>query len=419
MPRLAYVFFVLMCLCVSAMGQASTSTLVADTKSGFILASRNANEQKYPASLTKVMTLYLTFEAIDNGLLKMDDKLPISVHAAKQPKSKLYLKAGQTITVKEAIMALIIKSANDAAVVLAESLAPSEEAFAELMTKTAHQLGMKNTTFKNASGLHHPDQKTTAQDMAILTIALINHHPEQYQLFRRTSFYYNGKLIRGHNAIVRSYKGAEGLKTGFISAVGYNIISTAKKGDTRLVSVVIGYNTPQARDRKAVNLLDKGFKMIIKQKALAQKSGKNQENNPLKKQAIVNRPDKQIYLPVMAKSIQETREVVLASASNPTGDRLLGVGYLDIEDFTATEQGDGETSWAIQVGAFNSEKLALRVAEDAIATLKLSDKTIKTPRADKLFRSRIFGFGSKKEAENACTKLRNKKMQCMSIAPVL
>lgn len=413
-------FFVLFALILwSGISMAATSTLIADTKSGFILSSRNANVKNYPASLTKVMTLYLTFEALEEGLLKMDDELPVSVKASRQPKSKLYLKAGTTITVEEAIMALIIKSANDAAVVLAESLAPSEEEFAVMMTKTARELGMSNTTFKNASGLHNPEQITTAKDMAIMTIALINHHPKYYKLFGKKSFKFNGKTIYSHNEIVRSYKGGEGLKTGFISAAGYNIISTAKRGDNRLVSVVLGYNSTRARDKKAVNLLNKGFKMIIKQKSLASKSGKEPKNNPLKKNALVAKPNKQSYLPIMAKSIQETKNIVLASAQTPTDDRVLGVGYLDIEDFTTTGQGDGAKTWAIQVGAFHSQKLALRVANEAVATLRLKDKTVKTPQAEEWYRSRIFGFESKKEADNACKKLRAQKMQCMSIAPVL
>lgn len=417
MKRLTGLIILLLVSLWTITASANTSTLVADTKSGFVLASKNANEQNYPASLTKVMTLYLAFEALENGLLKMDDKLPVSKHAAGQPKSKLYVKTGSTITVKEAVLALIVKSANDVAVVLAESLAPSEAEFAKMMTKTARELGMKNTTFKNASGLHHPEQKTTAQDMAILTIAMIDHHPNYYPLFSRTSFYYKGKLVKGHNTVVKKYKGAEGLKTGFVSAVGYNIISTAKKGNNRLVTVVMGYNTSQSRDKQAMNLLDKGFKLIATQKNVSVKSKKSLKNNPLNKQALVAKPNKQSYLPVMEKTIQETRGYAMA-VKTPTDDRMLGVGYLDIEDFTDTEQGDGESSWAIQVGAFSSERMAFEAAQQAIGALHASDMTIKTPAADELFRSRIFGFDTKQQADNACKKLRGKRMQCLPIAPL-
>ena len=257
-----FVFLVTLILCQPV--EAVVSTLVADSKTGTVFSARNSLRKQYPASLTKVMTLYLTFNALDKGLLKMDDSLPVSLNAAKQPRSKLFLKAGDTIRVKEAVMALIIKSANDVAVVLAEALASSEEEFAQMMTQTARKLGMNNTCFKNASGLHHPDQVTTAQDMALLTMALINHYPQYYKLFSATSFWHKGKEYKTHNQVTLYYKGAEGLKTGYIAAVGYNIISTAKRDDNRLIAVVIGQNNSKKRDNQAVNLLNKGFVRKIK-----------------------------------------------------------------------------------------------------------------------------------------------------------
>ncbi len=277
--------------------EASVSTLVADTKSGLILASNNATEQQYPASLTKVMTLYMTFSAIERGILKMEDRLPVSLKAAKQPRSKLYVRAGQTISVKDAIMALIIKSANDVAVVLAEALAPSEEEFARMMTKTAKNLGLRGTTFKNASGLHNPDQVTTAQDMAILTMAMIHHFPQYYKLFSKKSFTYKGKIYRSHNHVQKRYAGAEGLKTGYISAVGYNIISTAKRNNNRLVSVVIGGDTVAQRDRQAMKLLDNGFSKIDQHK--------NQQDKQklLNKKALLEKPDLTPELKIMAKRL--------------------------------------------------------------------------------------------------------------------
>ena len=277
--------------------EASVSTLVADTKSGLILASNNATEQQYPASLTKVMTLYMTFSAIEKGILKMEDRLPVSLKAAKQPRSKLYVRAGQTISVKDAIMALIIKSANDVAVVLAEALAPSEEEFARMMTKTAKNIGLKGTTFKNASGLHNPDQVTTAQDMAILTMAMIHHFPQYYKLFSKKSFTYKGKVYRSHNHVQKRYAGAEGLKTGYISAVGYNIISTAKRNNNRLVSVVIGGNTVAQRDRQAMKLLDNGFSKIDQHK------NQKDKQNLLNKKALLEKPDLTPELKIMAKRL--------------------------------------------------------------------------------------------------------------------
>ena len=321
--------------------QADVSTLVADTKSGLILASKNATQPQYPASLTKVMTLYMTFSAIERGILKMEDRLPVSLKASKQPRSKLYVRPGQTISVKDAIMALIIKSANDVAVVLAESLAPSEEEFARMMTKTARNLGLKSTTFKNASGLHNPDQVTTAQDMAILTMAMIHHFPQYYKLFSKKSFTYNGRVYRSHNHVQKKYAGAEGLKTGYISAVGYNIISTAKRNDNRLVSVVIGGDTVAQRDRQAIRLLDNGFSKINKHKT------KNSSDNLLSKKALLKKPDLMPELKIMAKQLDK----IMPEKSSMNRLNLLALNPFaskqaiaaEVMNFENTEREEGST----------------------------------------------------------------------------
>ncbi len=391
------------CLLFVTQANAKVSTLVADTKSGLILSASNSKEQQYPASLTKVMTLYLTFNALDNGLLKMTDKLPISSHAARQPKSKLYLKAGETITVREAVMALIIKSANDAAVVLAEALAPSEEDFAIMMTAVARQLGMADTTFQNASGLHHPEQVTTAQDMAVLTIAMINHFPHYYKLFSKGSFSYKGRQYKSHNNVTKRYPGAEGLKTGFISAVGYNIISTAKRQDNRLVSVVIGQNTTAVRDRQAMRLLDRGFSKINKHK--------RRGNDLLARQAIVEHPEMEPILTVMKLSLQK--------AKAPKVKQAKAGKVLTVADDTGTiEQGDTDSTWSVQVGAFPHKADALRMARQAVRFLEADEKNIQTSKRNSLYRARVAGFESKREAEEACSLLKANKMQCLAFAPV-
>ncbi len=392
-------------ICFLCVGQANArvSTLVADTKSGLILSASNSKVQQYPASLTKVMTLYLTFNALEHGLLQMNDKLPISTHAARQPKSKLYLKAGNTITVREAIMALIIKSANDAAVVLAEALAPSEEDFAIMMTNVAHQLGMTDTTFKNASGLHHPEQVTTAQDMAVLTIATINHFPQYYKLFSKGSFSYRGRQYKSHNNVTKRYPGAEGLKTGFISAVGYNIISTAKRQNNRLVTVVIGQNTTAVRDRQAMRLLDRGFSKMNKHK--------RQGNDLLARRAIVERPEMEPILAVMKLSWEKANAPKVEQAK---AGKVLAMA----DDFGTIEQGDTDATWSVQVGAFPREADALRVAKKAIQFLDADEKNIQMSKRRSLYRARVAGFESKREAEEACSLLKANKMQCLAFAPV-
>ncbi len=325
--------------------QASVSTLVADTKSGLILASKNATEQQYPASLTKVMTLYMTFSAIERGILKMEDRLPVSLKAAKQPRSKLYVRPGQTISVKDAIMALIIKSANDVAVVLAEALAPSEEEFARMMTKTARNLGLKETTFKNASGLHNPDQVTTAQDMAILTMAMIHHFPKYYKLFSKKSFTYNGRVYRSHNHVQKRYAGAEGLKTGYISAVGYNIISTAKRNDNRLVSVVIGGDTVAQRDRQAMRLLDNGFSKIKQQKST---------QKLLNKKALLEKPDLTSELKIMAKRL----DTVIKSKNSVSRLSLLNLNPFGTKTAIAAEPIDPYNDKVTEEGSVYEEERA-------------------------------------------------------------
>ena len=544
-------------LLLPILGSASVSTLVADTKSGLILASKNATQQQYPASLTKVMTLYLTFSAIDKGILKMDDRLPVSLKAARQPRSKLYVRAGQTISVRDAIMALIIISANDVAVVLAEALAPSEEEFAQIMTKTARSLGLKSTTFKNASGLHNPDQVTTAQDMAVLAMAMIHHFPHHYKLFSKRSFTYKGRTYRSHNHVQKKYKGAEGLKTGYISAVGYNIISTAKRNNNRLVSVVIGQDTVALRDKQAMNLLDKGFSKIKKHNTI------HNGQNLLSKKAIITKPDMLPHLKVMAKRLdkvvksktpvnrsrllalnpfgikeaQAAEQEITTTAQNQNivqeQDSLIEQGSnmvaeaeaealedkkeeentptedisetpLDQQNKTLTtvqpvkqeedliqhdspsedksliqnttsqnetpveeivaegivntisndtnpidktsantpEKEQSESSnqhekpivsvnqfadtskeskkettngFGIQVGAFNTEEIAKQQAAKALKLLNIRNKQILTPQSGIFYRARIYGFYSKKAAQNACRKLKQKTMACMPL----
>ena len=541
-----FVFLVTLILCQPV--EAVVSTLVADSKTGTVFSARNSLRKQYPASLTKVMTLYLTFNALDKGLLKMDDSLPVSLNAAKQPRSKLFLKAGDTIRVKEAVMALIIKSANDVAVVLAEALASSEEEFAQMMTQTARKLGMNNTCFKNASGLHHPDQVTTAQDMALLTMALINHYPQYYKLFSATSFWHKGKEYKTHNQVTLYYKGAEGLKTGYIAAVGYNIISTAKRDDNRLIAVVIGQNNSKKRDNQAVNLLNKGFDSLQRPKSVLMKLKKQGKYISLDKSNLEDKPNLSPQIKTMEKyltlakkqadTIQQNRlekyekTGVLAKLSSPVkmlsddlaqGDdsenktadvvktiaqsdsetviqkmiladealettRVGGINPFHKEDIVLVKDilndedvlsiaseletkissennientqtlasaltlpvQDGsilkneeqqvkmeqavnsnnlkseihskvalkKQNWGVQVGAFHEKASAQKQADKAHKYVRLGNTSVQVTQKDAVFRSRIYGFKNKKEAQQACRKLKNKNINCLPLAPV-
>ena len=388
--------------------QAVVSTLVADTKSGFILESQNATVQQPPASLTKLMTLYLLFGALNNGVVRMDDPLLISENAAAQPKSNLGLVPGETITVREALLALIIKSANDVAVVIAEALGQDESRFADMMTQTAKGIGLRDTIFKNASGLHIKGQVSTARDMAILTMALISHYPQYYALFATPSFTYKGQTYHSHNVVLQQYEGAEGLKTGFVSAVGYNIISTAKQNDSRLVSIVIGETSPLKRDLRAMRLLDKGFRQVAIQKK-AQEGGRlNGAFNPLNRRAFISKPPIATFLPTMKACVAMGRKKANKIVKNKQVAKIYTARDVVLE------QGD---QWSIQVGAFEGKDKARRIAEEAMEMLGINNKTVQTPKADdRYFRSRIQGF-SKNEATDACRQLKDAKWQCFTVAP--
>lgn len=390
-------------------GAQPSSALVADAESGYLLIKENVAEELPPASLTKVMTLYLTFGALEKGWLKWEDKLPVSVHAASQPRTNLNLQTGQTITVKEAVLSLIVHSANDAAVVLAEALAPNENDFAYLMTQTAGMLNMSHTTFKNASGLHADGQKTTAQDMAVLTLAIIKHFPDYYPLFATTSFDFNGQTYRSHNRVLNEYQGAEGLKTGYVSAVGYNMISTAKQDNVRLVGVVLGKETSKERDKKMVKLLNTGFKKASVQKKAVLEGKLNPAFDPLHRRAFLQKVDLNLFSAGMQHQIAQAKS---AAKLLDEQNKIVKI-QMHIQDQIFAENG-----WGIQVGAFQSKERAQEVA--ARAGVLLGQTTIHpvTDKTDALYRARLTGFKEKKYAYNACQTLKNNAYPCFVVPPV-
>lgn len=247
-------------LALSASAPASAANpkyagFVIDANNGKVLYQDRADEYRFPASLTKMMTLYLTFEALKSGKLHKDDKMPVSAYAAARPPSKLGLRPGTTLTVDEAISSLVTRSANDAAVVLAEYQAGSEAAFARRMTDKAHRLGMSRTEFRNANGLPNSDQHTTARDMATLGIALREHFPQYYDYFSIRSYNFRGHRIGNHNRVLNRYKGVDGIKTGYINASGFNLVTSVKTDGKSVVAVVFGGTSGRSRDDHMVDLL--------------------------------------------------------------------------------------------------------------------------------------------------------------------
>lgn len=240
------------------------AALVIDADTGVVLMQENANRSRYPASLTKMMTAYLVFQALDNKKLRMDSKITVSSRASRQAPSKMGLRRGERVELRDMLLATIVKSANDAAVVLAEAVAGSEWQFATLMNRTASRLGMTHTNFTNASGLHDRRQKTTAYDLARLAVALKRDFPHYYYLFKRDKFYFRGNTYYSHNRVTMNYRGADGLKTGYVNASGFNLVTSAERNGHRIVGVVMGGRTAKRRDRFMTTLLDKSFYQVSK-----------------------------------------------------------------------------------------------------------------------------------------------------------
>jgi D-alanyl-D-alanine carboxypeptidase len=243
-------------------GSERYAAIVVDARTGNVLAAANADEQRHPASLTKMMTLYMVFEALQEGRLRLDSRVPISDEAASRPPSKLGVPAGQSISVEQAILALVTRSANDVAAALGERLGGSEHRFAQMMTLRARSIGMNRTVFRNASGLPDPDQVTTARDMATLGRRLIQDFPGRYHYFGVTHVEFGAIRIRNHNRMLQTYEGVDGIKTGYINASGFNIVTSATRGDRRIVGAVFGGSSWVERDTHMAALLDQGFERL-------------------------------------------------------------------------------------------------------------------------------------------------------------
>ncbi len=233
------------------------ASFVVDANTGAVLHADKATDLRYPASLTKMMTLYLVFERIEDGRLTYHSKITATPRAAGQPPSRIGLKPGDRITVRQAVHALVTKSANDVATAIAEHIAGSEPAFARLMTRKARQLGMRNTVFRNASGLPDPAQVTTARDMAQLALRLRDHFPNHFGNFRTRVFHYKGRRYRNHNTLLGRYRGVDGIKTGYTRASGFNLVTSLRQSGRNVVAVVMGGKTARKRNATMRRLLQR------------------------------------------------------------------------------------------------------------------------------------------------------------------
>ena len=366
-------------------GQASAkyASLVIDAATGEVLHAVNADTRNYPASLTKMMTIYKIFEAVDSGRWSMNTRLRMSRRAARQPASKLGLPAGKTISVRDAILALSVKSANDIATAVGENYSGSERKFALDMTATARRLGMDRTTFRNASGLPNRGQLSTARDMAKLARALLRDFPKYYHFFSRTRFDFQGKSYRTHNKLLLRYEGADGFKTGYIRASGFNLVTSAKRDGRRLIGVVFGANSSSKRNRLMAKFLDRGFAKLGS-------------------------------APVLAKA-DIPAPAPLPGRANQAEEQGDGDGPPRIVEF------DKHSRWGIQVGAFmrsdQAETMALK-ARKTLPTLLDGGIVSVVPLTKKngrvLHRARVYGL-SKREAYRACKLLERRRIPCMEL----
>lgn len=433
---------------------ANFSSLVIDAKTGVVLEQYNADVRNYPASLTKMMTLYLTFEAVQSGRLRLNQVLHASAHAAVQAPSRIDLTYGEPITVEQAILALTVKSANDAAVVLGEALGGTESHFAQLMNRKAHQLGMTSTNFRNASGLPNLGQVTTARDMATLARALLRDYPQDYHYFDAREFTFRSTTILTHNHVLTEYQGADGFKTGYIHASGFNIVSSAVRDGHRLIGVVLGGQTIAERDRAVMSLLDTGFAYEgVVSVASAATPSALPASEPDETDALVPQPAAPVAsLPAAVPApTPGTPPVLMVAdpgadsasdpAANPGSDKIAAATLvpnpapapnkptLAASAPVADKMADDATStvgiraadWAIQVGAFGRIALAQWAARKAVQLAPLLHKaTISIGRvrvADgTVYRARLIGL-SEEEARTACVSLHKRRGECLLVPP--
>lgn len=381
--------------------------LVIEADTGRILSQTNSTAIRHPASLTKMMTLYLAFQALENGVIRLETPLPVSSKAANQSPSKLGLRAGQTVRAYDAVMGLVTESANDAAVVLAEALAGSTEAFANLMVSQSRSLGMRQTVFKNPNGLPDPEQVTTARDMATLGHALIYHFPGFYPYFSQNSFVYRGRSYNNHNNLMKRYEGMDGIKTGYIRASGFNLVASAVRGRTRLIGVIFGGTSAASRDRLMEALLDKSFEKIA--------SGSQQVEGTLPLPSKVST--------AFASRASATPQPPSPRAEEPVSPppaTSAGPAYFGQEMSGPGASSSGEM-WGIQVGAYSDVASAQQhmasIAQSMAPLLRHSEQSlqkISMTDGSAMYRARFMGL-EQKTARAACSYMVKHGHGCLVV----
>lgn len=424
------------------------AAIVIDANTGKTLFASNADAKRYPASLTKMMTLYMLFEAIQAGRMNKDTRIPVSAYAAARPPTKIGFRPGQSIRAEDAALAMITKSANDVATAVGEYLGGSEERFAQMMTAKARRLGMRNTTFRNASGLPNMAQHSSARDMAILSIALRQHFPNEFSYFSRRSFVFRGQTIRGHNRLLGRVEGVDGIKTGYTNASGYNLASSVSLDGRRLVAVVMGGNTGASRDAHMAQLIRKYLPMTTRSRNAAPLIAMRNDAPqvvasvdlpkarnapvPMARQAtavedLINSESGEgdsDQPQVLALAAPTARPAALAAqaAIRPTPRAAVPSAPAHDVDPVTTASAPAASGWAIQIGSLPSEGQARDMLAKASATaggtLRAASPHTETfnKGSATFYRARFVGFSSKQAAWDACASLKKKNFGCYAVA---
>ena len=434
------------------------AAIVVDAESGEVLFARHADSRRYPASITKVMTLYLTFEALAEGKVKLDDVLTVSPHAASQPPSKLGLAAGQTITLDDAMRATAVRSANDMAVALAEHISGSESRFTAQMTLKARELGMTQTRYVNANGLPDARQLTSARDLAILARAIMRDYPQYYRYFGLHDWAYNGRDYRNTNGLLRGGNGYDGMKTGYTNASGYNLAASAVRDGRRIITVVLGGRSTASRNAHVAALMDTGFDVeqarargetiqVAQTFFEARGFGIGPDSNgPIEYAAVADDEDEETgagssappsgyvtYAALPASPVQPAR------VTPPPSERAAAVERP--ADVTAILNGGSSVAtpprprppvraavreparepagrWSVQVGAFRDESVArdwlTEINRRFRSQFTSAERTVQN--ASGWYRSRFTGM-SEQGAQSACATLSERRVTCMVVRP--
>lgn len=441
--------------------------IVIDAKTGKVLYSENPDSLRYPASLTKMMTLYMVFEALDSGKISLNSKVPFSANAAKEPPSKLGVGTGRSITVEQAILALVTRSANDVATALAEYLGGSEQRFAQMMTAKARSLGMTKTTYRNAHGLPNTAQMTTARDQARLGIALRQHFPQYYGYFSTRSFRFGKQTIGNHNRLLGQVRGVDGIKTGYTRAAGYNLATSAEADGRSIVAVVLGATSGARRNAQMTNLVQRylpaasstrgGGNLIVKNDtsvAPAQATASVSSDLPSLPhtgplpdprysgvaQAYAAQPAtngasavlgtlrsvaptaaSQVPVPQPAPAYMPDSGAAIAPAPTTESVAAASATPPDVDQLT-TASTSPASGWVVQIGTSPNKELAMDLLRNA------QDKGGKVLRsatpftvafgegASQVYRARFGGFDDQKDAVNACKALKKMGIGCWAAA---